>query len=364
MPTINFFDLLDRMFKGIVYFFYNLVSTTAAVLARPVRGPIRLQRAADDPGRQQIAGLTFLFIGFFLLQLIVMAGIDATDSQLVAAAAGDRIFDAVASAASFDGRILWPAIAAGLCSTIILDALFRFALWRRWPARPRWRHAVLAMFEYALVLPVLAYLVSVGMAALFIREILFGEMAGWLWLAGSAALLLTALVPAARILLAGFRRRPAARARPRLVMAMVTTGTAALFTAATWTGTGLGRGIEERRTAASASASAVRLTMIRCTVGRDGRIEVIASAAQGGGSPNVLEIDRLQLRYGAFGTTDWSTVGGLPVVQQQPEQLPYLLVAPGQPQLLALHATPDGTVPRDAHCALTGAESPIPIRHE
>ena len=252
---VDLFELLDGLFKGIVYFFYNLFETAYTILRRPFRGPMRLYQAHRNPRLRQIAAVTFLFLGFFVFYVahlgtveLAAAGIDTGEGA--GARMGRGIDQALLTTPSFslDGDSWWPIVAATLVSTIVLDSLLRLSLRAGLRGERSRREFVLASVEYALFLPVALatlYVFAPDFSAGFWFSSL-SEPAAWPLLFLPPILL--ALVPAAALLASGLRLRRVAGA----IAFLAALGALALFAiAATRAGAALG----------------LRLTMERSTAG-------------------------------------------------------------------------------------------------
>lgn len=252
---VDLFELLDGLFKGVVYFFYNLFETIYTVLRRPFRGPMRLYRAHRNPRLRQIAAITFLFIGFLAFYVahlgtveLAAAGIETGEGA--ADRMGRGLDQALLTRPSFslDGDSWWPIVAATLISTIVLDALLRLSLRARLRRERGRREFVLGSVEYALFLPIALatlYVFAPDFSAGFWFSSL-SEPAAWPLLFLPPVLL--ALVPAAALLASGLRPRRLAGA----VSFLAALAALALFTiAATRAGAALG----------------LRLTMDRSTAG-------------------------------------------------------------------------------------------------
>ena len=63
--SVDLFDLLEGLFKGTVFFFYNVLETAFLLFRHPFRAPGYLDAAYRMKGRRQIGGLTFMFLAFF-----------------------------------------------------------------------------------------------------------------------------------------------------------------------------------------------------------------------------------------------------------------------------------------------------------
>jgi len=279
---VDLFELLDGLFKGIVYFFYNLFETIYNVLRRPFRGPMRLYQAHRNPRLRQIAAVTFLFIGFFAFYAMHLgtveraaAGIDTGDSA--ADRIGQGVDQALLTAPSFslDGDSWWPILAATLASTIILDSVLRLSLRAGLRGERSRREFVLASVEYALFPPIALatlYVFAPGFSEGFWFSSL-DEPGQWPFLFLPPILL--ALVPAAALFASGLRlRRSAGTARRgrafRPLPFLIALSALTLFAiAATRAGAALGlRLTMDRSTAGVIQASLERpqLRSLRCNL--------------------------------------------------------------------------------------------------
>ncbi|HYD38630.1 MAG TPA: hypothetical protein VEA60_13520, partial [Allosphingosinicella sp.] len=211
---VDLFDLIDGVFKGIVYFFYNVFETMYQLVRRPFRGPLRLHQRNRKPRIRQIAGVTFLFLCFLIFFAVHLGSIPIHIYEGTAAESIDSVRQSIGSALlttpsfSLDEKSLWPLIGAALASTVILDALLRLSLRatiRRSPAR---RDMILAATEYALF-PMIA------VATILILLPVFGlaffaaptDPREGLRLLPFMPLLLIALLPAAALVTTGAKLR-------------------------------------------------------------------------------------------------------------------------------------------------------------
>lgn len=188
---VDFFELIEGLFRGVVYFFYNLVETIYILLRYPRRGPARLYRIYKRKDRQQLGGLTLLFTLLFIL----FAG---------AAIADNRVDVRSTLSAPLSGRFGWESILCALASTVAIDAAARLFLRFRYKQNSRKREIALTLFEYALVWPM------VILAGWYIY-IFFNQTDGVLpdWSLGLVMIFagLFSFLPAARILFISRRRQ-------------------------------------------------------------------------------------------------------------------------------------------------------------
>ncbi|HEX8572244.1 MAG TPA: hypothetical protein VF759_05785 [Allosphingosinicella sp.] len=216
---VDLFELLDGLFKGVVYFFYNVLESIYNVLRRPFRGPLRLQQAHRNPRLRQISAVTFLFVSFFIFfgfhlstyELMDYDGGEPTLDQFLAS-----VDEALRTTPTFslDGDSLWPVLAATLAATVLFDSLLRLTLRAGLRGAPDRRHFVLAVMGYA-TFP------AIALATIFARFAAFGwplhvasfEAVGeWPW--RFLPPIMIALIPAATLLASGLRlRRRIGRAR-------------------------------------------------------------------------------------------------------------------------------------------------------
>ncbi len=199
---IDLFEFLDGLFRGILYFFYNLAESAFWVVRRPIRGPALLYRVHKDKTRRQLGGLTFLFVTYFAVyaSLYFLA-----DPQ-----SGPPLLRTMMPAlgGSFDISWWWVVFLASVVSTIIVDALLRIVLRLRFRKR-RVRERILGTTEYALFLPVL---LATPWAAILVASNLFSLLSPVDWgalLRGLAALVLVgsvATIPAAASFWPSLRR--------------------------------------------------------------------------------------------------------------------------------------------------------------
>lgn len=205
MLRIDLFDLVDGLFRGVVYFFYNIFETIVHLVRRPFRGPIRLYQRRRQPGIRQLAGPTFLFLCFFAFMSVQHNALERHQYDDVEPEIGAELASAVTRTPSLDADWLWLVLATSLAATVIVDATFRLALSNpRFGGRNR-RLLVIETVEYALFWPILLLL---GMS--IFPETLYPlrfAMTGW---PDATALplipfFLLALVPAALLLAAGLR---------------------------------------------------------------------------------------------------------------------------------------------------------------
>lgn len=198
---IDLFEFIDGLFRGIVYFFYNLIGTAWMVLRHPIRGPALLHRANGAAGQRQVGGLTFLFVAYLaaLPALWVMEG-GVSLSQLSVALSG-----------RLDTNSLWNVFLGSFASTVLVDSVLRLGL--RWRQRDlRRRQAMLARAEYAMFLAALLVTPGVGYLALrWYSASLGGHEPALVWLPYGIPLFVLACAAAVPV---AAQLRPRRRARP------------------------------------------------------------------------------------------------------------------------------------------------------
>lgn len=210
---IDLFELIDGFFRGILYFFYNLISTAFTLIRHPFRGPALLYRAHLQPGQKQMGGVTFLFVVLFVGYTLRVARGQSGDLSLVTQMSG-------ALGGSFDPHWWWMMFVGSFASVIIIDALLRlYLLWRMpGPRQKRRRQAVLGRVEYALfpaalIAPPALFTVSTvwhlaGLGSPSLSFLLRSLLIGF-------GLIFLAVIPAAAQLRTGGRMRPRKAAADR-----------------------------------------------------------------------------------------------------------------------------------------------------
>jgi hypothetical protein len=207
---IDLFEFVEGVIRGVVYFFYNVVETLWQILRYPRRGPIRLYRAHMKKGRQQIGGLTFLFLVFFTGFGLMVRRPPPSPMDI----GGDnglpttvQLLEVFSKPPRFDTDIAWMAIVASIVTTVIIDAAIRAFLRWRWPARPQRRALLLSAIEYVLVLPLLAVSALLIALLLGLGSTHVPDALGVSLLAFCALTALAACAPAAWLLLRPRRGR-------------------------------------------------------------------------------------------------------------------------------------------------------------
>lgn len=247
---MDLFTILESLFRGVVYFFYNLVETIYVLLRHPRRGPARMYRRYKRKGRQQLGGLTLLFTLLFIL----FAGAAIADNRLDVGAT-------VSAPLDMSGEFVWVSLLCALVSTVATDAAARLFLRFRYRRRSEKREIALTLFEYALAWPM------VVLASWYVYVFFFPEIDEGLpnWLIN--LILLGAgffsFLPAARILFIGrwrqgFKRWLRALARGVQIVLLLT-----FFAIALTVANQLRYGIYR----AQADEPSLRVRHFRCMIG-------------------------------------------------------------------------------------------------
>jgi hypothetical protein len=165
---IDLFEFFESTFRGLVYFFYNVVETLWVLARRPWRGPTLLYRCYTQRGRQQIGGLTYLFLILFVL-VGLFAQFESVTSDEV------NWYEFASRMPRLDSDQVWITVISAVVSTVLIDCAARlYFLWRIPNGKDaasrgrqlRRRKRRVAEFEYALVWP--ALLVPLGGVTLLI----------------------------------------------------------------------------------------------------------------------------------------------------------------------------------------------------
>jgi len=140
---IDLFDFVESVFRGFIYFIYNVFWTLWSLTVSPRRGPVRLHRAYQRASQRQIGGLTFLFLLIFMLfgAASVLSG-------------GDAI-GVLKSAPNLQSDAVWLPLLGAMIGTVLIDASLRIILRLRLPQRPGKRAILLSVLEYSLTWPVI-----------------------------------------------------------------------------------------------------------------------------------------------------------------------------------------------------------------
>jgi len=198
---IDLFEFLEGVFRGLVYFFYNAVETLWILALHPWRGGSWLYRAYTQKGRQQIGGLTFLFLIFFIFFGLFTQAFTNNGVDLAAMAR---------TPFKLDSEDAWRSVLSAAVSTVLLDSMGRLYFRWRVPKHARRRRRLLAQLEYALTWPVLFLLLAPLIALLMIGTEGFNGLAALVFSAPVGMLLsLGATAPAA----AALRMKPHPRRR-------------------------------------------------------------------------------------------------------------------------------------------------------
>lgn len=211
---IDLFDLIEGFFSGVIYFLYNAIYSAVQLIRHPFKAPLRLYLRHRSRRTRQMSGLTFLFLVFFVLMVILeFAGYPGTKLPDAARALLDK--------GDF-GSIFWPITLAALISTTGADAVLRLFLRMRMGARKDRAEATINAVEFALFWPIFGIAGVWLTATLAIPE--FGAFDGTGIMVQAArigaalsglALFLACPSPPLAQLRSGLRRRR--RARPRWV---------------------------------------------------------------------------------------------------------------------------------------------------
>jgi hypothetical protein len=271
---MNLFDLLERIFRGIVYFLYNFVETTLIILRHPLKGPIRLHQVHRRRGTSQLGGLSYLFVIFlplFWILLSVSSGDLSSEGELPIAS---RINQWAAHMPSFQWDGLWPVLLASFTTTIIIDATLRLIV--RWwlPGQPSRRQTILAGTEYSLLWVILTFVLLI-----FKNDRLDLEVGGVFEVLIPLVAVLTPFLPAATIF--GRALPPKARGR-RWATLLQQVFCFAVITAVTVmamiAGAKVGDSVQQQRNFEEYQRSAEALTMktLRCIRSNDDRVDVFA----------------------------------------------------------------------------------------
>lgn len=213
---IDLFELIEGFFSGVIFFLYNAVWSIVQLVRRPFSAPLRLYLRHRSRERRQIGGLTFLFLLFFMLMLILVPTFSETDVQTLSRAGRAVI------AGEFDGGTFWPVVVSALIGTTIVDAMLRLVIKTRLRDRPVRAETTLGAIEFAYLMPLLGLggLILVP-AAIIIAYDPPGE-----WIAGTGlytaipagliGLVLFSLAPLPPLALLHSGLRPLRRSRPGL----------------------------------------------------------------------------------------------------------------------------------------------------
>jgi hypothetical protein len=205
---IDLFDFVEGVFRGFIYFFYNVFATLWDLASRPRRAPLRRYRAYLKTSKQQVGGLTFLFVLIF-----------AVFGLTPAIGSGEGLGKVFSAPPNLGGQEVWFPLAGAMLATVLIDAPLRLLLHRSLGNRHRKRRLVLELIEYSLAWPLLLgvlvpilLVVASDRGWVSIATLLAGSLLVWL-------ITILACGPAARFLLVGLCRKPvsAGRSAARLV---------------------------------------------------------------------------------------------------------------------------------------------------
>jgi hypothetical protein len=289
---IDLFEVVDGLIRGIVYFLYNVVETTATIVRHPIKGPIRLHRSSLRQGRKQIGGLTFLFLTFMLLYSSLPS--EKGFFRRLQNPSTD-IFDELIHLPNFDVDRMWPAILGSLISTVVIDGTLRLIMIWRLPNRPAWRAMMLASAEYS-------YLWMV--AALALGILVAGNSSGPsadVRILFMIPLFPLAALPAGAILHRATRRQGHSRSLPRLVAWIFVV--IVPFVLAIVLGSMASFGVQFLRVYRSTTGPHTSVETLNCSVRTDARIEVYGLVSVEGAPSRALEPSdfELELRPLAIG---------------------------------------------------------------
>ena len=141
---IDLFELIDGFFRGVVYFLYNIIATTARLLRHPLRAPSALFLLHRSKKRRQVGGTTFLFLVFFAFFALANFPVPGPDSPR-------NFLGGQVSPVEIDLQTFWPAILAALVSTTVADAALRLYLRVKLAGRTGRAEATLNMVEYSML---------------------------------------------------------------------------------------------------------------------------------------------------------------------------------------------------------------------
>lgn len=325
---IDLFEFVEGIFRGFIYFFYNLFATLWDLARRPRRGPVRRYRAYLRASRQQIGGLTFLFVVIF------------TIFGLSAALATEKPTAIFGSPFNFAGEAAWLPLLGAMLATVLVDAPLRLLLHWRLRRRERRRRLVLELVEYSLSWPLLLGFGAPIIVLTFdlpfdsLAAVLLAILVLWLiaWLACG---------PAARFLLAGLR---GGRARPRggVGRLALQLGTQLAMFLLLFMGVVSGGGfsiyIGESAAEPRSVEEVLELPYLRCFLD-DPNPHVVVAARNPGKAPIFLDVDReLVVRVSDRGEIEELNAFELPLIAEGGRDAMPLMIEPGATKLLRLSA--------------------------
>jgi len=351
---MDLFDLLEKFFRGIVFFIYNLAETTWTVLRHPIRGPTGLYRRCQRPTSRQLGGLTYLFLILFGCYWLFLR--QSADLLLFATAAGPSYRDELSkalknaslAAPSFSIEAIWPILLGALISTVAIDAVLRLLLRWRLPGRPKHRQAVLAASEYAMLWIVLA-LMSVWIFLMILPELGRNFSTAAASFLAIVALFCAAASPAATLLGRARRGRSYAETGIRIL------GLVTLFGCAVYAGFAIALPAQEMRDqseAAKAMEPWARLKTLRCAVTPDGRIEADGLLLLKDGPPMAFKAADFSLQFSNLDRQPVDSLTERKLEWRRPDAPRFVLLTEGQPQLVELRTRESRPYRGDVVCDL------------
>lgn len=338
---MDLFDLLEKFLRGIVYFIYNVVETTSTILRHPIKGPLGLHRLYLRPDYRQIGGLTFLFLGLFVLEGALLSTSTPEDPGGLT----KRLRALTADAPTFNLNSIWPTFLATVVSTVMIDALLRLFLRARLPRRRAYRQLLLAASEYAMLWMILAFLVATLVSwfapyddAPWVLTVIYSL---------GAASVFAASYPAA-VILRTASPRSSSRWRLREMMAARMTGVAGLFGLAAFLGSGLSFQVWGERTLREMNNLPAHVKTLRCEVLPDGRIDVDGFLYVEHSAAQVFGESDFSLIYETFDHKQFSGPGDMPLVWRRPKPTTFVTVSEAQPVLLELRTRNPIKIPTES----------------
>jgi hypothetical protein len=166
---IDLFEVFEGVIRGLITFFYSLITALVTMMCHPLRGPLRLESAnlrarfnrapLSLGGRvlrsesRQIGGISFLFLVFFLQ--IGLFGDLWLEGPM-------KFGRAIAWAPHLDSDAVWPPLLGALVSVIIIDAVLRVIARIRVPDRGIRRRLTRGGVQYGLSFGILILLISLS----------------------------------------------------------------------------------------------------------------------------------------------------------------------------------------------------------
>ncbi len=345
---IDLFDFVEGVFRGFIYFFYNVFATLWDLARRPRRGPLRRYRAYLKTSKQQVGGLTFLFVLIF-----------AVFGLTPALGSGEGLAKVFSAPPNLGGQEVWFPLAGAMLATVLIDAPLRLLLHRSLGSRHRKRRLVLELIEYSLVWPLLLgvlvpilLVVASDSGWISIAMLLVGSLLMWL-------ITVLACGPAARFLLVGLWRKPvsAGRSAARLVRQGATQ-----FILFVWllfsiaVGALFSAHLALRAAEPPPRKPVIELTGLRCILD-DPSPHVIVAARNSGTQPVVLDVDR-DLAVELIGLPGRDDAPKLPLVAESGRDAVPLLLQPGAMNMLRLNVEGrvDAQIPRGAVCVIAAPD--------